>query len=79
MSDDDVRSFHVTAHWDQESGVFYSRTDIPGLVVETLTFEEFVDLVNLLTPDLLAENLPELKGAYRITIEARLDFLKAVA
>jgi hypothetical protein len=48
--------FHVIARWDEEARVFYSESDIPGLVVEAETFDEFVDLVQHFVPELLAEN-----------------------
>ena len=36
------KSFMVTANWDQNAQVFTSQSDIPGLVVEAETFEEFI-------------------------------------
>jgi Glu-tRNA(Gln) amidotransferase subunit E-like FAD-binding protein len=79
MADQLLKTFQVTAHWDPEAEVFYSETDVPGLVVETETLDEFIELVNHFTPELLADNMPEFKGPYRLTIEARREFLKAVA
>jgi hypothetical protein len=79
MSEAEPKTFHVTAQWDPEAEVFYSETDVPGLVVETKTLDEFIDLVNHFTPDLLADNMPEFKGPYRIMIEARREFVKAAA
>jgi hypothetical protein len=71
MSDDALTTFQVTAHWDPEANVFYSNSDVPGLVVETGTLDEFIDFVNHFTPELLAANMPEFKGSCRIAIEAR--------
>ena len=48
--------FHVVARWDAEARVFYSESDVPGLVVEADTFDEFVDLVQHFVPELLKEN-----------------------
>jgi hypothetical protein len=48
-------------------------------VVETETLDAFIELVNRFTPELLADNMPEFKGPYRIMVEARREFLKAVA
>jgi hypothetical protein len=79
MADTALKTFHVTAHWDPEAEVFYSETDVPGLVVETETLDEFIDLVNHFTSELLADNMPEFKGPYRLMIEARREFVKAVA
>jgi hypothetical protein len=38
--------------------VFTSSSDVPGLVIETETFEEFVRLIEVLGPELLEANLP---------------------
>jgi Domain of unknown function (DUF1902) len=72
-------TFHVTAHWDPEANVFYSRTNIPGLVVETETFDEFVDVVHDLAPDVLAANLPDIAPPYRITVKAQRKLVLAAA
>jgi hypothetical protein len=72
-------SFHVTAIWDAEAKVFYSESDIPGLVVEAETFDAFVDLVNALAPELLSDNLPDLPGPHKVTVSARRDLVLAVA
>jgi hypothetical protein len=79
MAAADLKTFHVTALWDADAEVFQSQSDVPGLVVETGTLDEFIELVNRFTPDLLAANMPEFKGSYRISIEARREFVKAVA
>jgi Domain of unknown function (DUF1902) len=52
--------FTVTAIWDPEAKVFTSQSDIPGLVVEAATFEELVDLVEALAPEVIAANLPDI-------------------
>jgi hypothetical protein len=69
------KNFVVTAHWDPEANVFYSRTNIPGLVVETETFDEFVEVVHDLAPDVLAANLPDIAPPYRITVKAQRDLV----
>lgn len=71
--------FRVIARWDAEASVFYSESDVPGLVVEAETFDEFVDLVNSLAPELLAENCPDIPGPHRISVETRRDLVLAVA
>ena len=43
-----AHTFKVTADWDDEAKDFTSTSDIPGLVVEVDTFEEFVLLVEAL-------------------------------
>jgi Domain of unknown function (DUF1902) len=54
------QKFKVTAIWDPEVKVFISDSNIPGLVVEADTFEEFVSLVEALAPEMLEANLPRL-------------------
>jgi len=51
------KRFHVQADWDPEANVWISSSNIPGLVVEADTLPEFVELVQALAPELLAENL----------------------
>ena len=63
-------TFKVTAVWDAEAKVFTSTSDIPGLVVEADTFEEFVSLVEALAPEMLAVNLPEAKRPYLFDIQS---------
>jgi hypothetical protein len=48
--------YHVQADWDAEARVWVSTSNIPGLVVEADTLPEFVELVQALAPDLLADN-----------------------
>lgn len=49
-------TFHVTAIWDAEAGVFYSESDIVGLHVEAETLEEFEQAISELGPQLIVEN-----------------------
>ncbi len=62
--------FKVTATWDEDARVFTSVSDIPGLVVEAATFEEFVELVEALAPDVLQANMPDAKRPYHFNIES---------
>ena len=64
-------SFLVTATWDAEARVFTSQSDIPGLVIEAETFEEFVELVRALAPEVIAANLPTARGPIARLISAR--------
>jgi Domain of unknown function (DUF1902) len=64
------RLFKVKANWDDEAKVFVSQSDIPGLVVEAETFEEFVSLVQSLAPEMLAVNLPHVKRPYHFDIQS---------
>lgn len=52
-----MRSIAVTAHWDAESGTWWTDgEDVPGLCCEGRTFEELSDAVFVLAPDLLVAN-----------------------
>ena len=50
------RKFLVTAIWDEEAHVFYSKSDIHGLHIEAETLDEFESLIVDLAPDLIIEN-----------------------
>ena len=49
--------FYVKAIWDPEAGVWYSESNIQGLILETATLAEFESLAKHFAPELLAENL----------------------
>jgi len=51
-----MTKYTVTAIWDPEALVWISETDIPGLVIEADTSEEFFALVGELAPDMLRAN-----------------------
>lgn len=61
--------YKVTANWDEAAKVFTSVSDIPGLVVEAETFEEFVSLVEALAPDVLEANCPSARRPFHVEIE----------
>jgi hypothetical protein len=63
------QKFKVTAIWDQEAEVFTSQSNIPGLVIEADTFEEFVSLVEALAPEMLEANRPNVKRPFSFDIE----------
>ena len=50
------RKYVVTAVWDPEARVFYSKSDIEGLHIEAGTMEEFESLTVELAPELIIEN-----------------------
>jgi Domain of unknown function (DUF1902) len=62
--------YKVTAVWDDKAKVFTSQSNIPGLVVEADTFEEFVDLVESLAPEVLEANVPSAKRPFVFDIES---------
>ena len=49
-------SYYVAALWDSEASVWYSESNIPGLVIEAATVAEFEQLMNELAPEMLAAN-----------------------
>ena len=72
-----AKPFTVTAVWDAEAGVFTTESDIPGLVVEAESFEELVELVEALAPEVIAANLPDVIPPYRVHIETRRELAVA--
>ena len=72
-----AKAFVITATWDAEAGVFTSQSNIPGLVVEAETFEEFVQLVQALAPEMIAANLPDAPRPYRVSVETRRELAVA--
>lgn len=50
------RKYSVTAIWDEEAQVFYSKSGIRGLHIEAETLDEFESLTVDLAPDLIVEN-----------------------
>lgn len=52
-----MRTFHVTAEWDGEAGVWVATSDdLPGLVSEAETLERLLDRVKAVAPELIADN-----------------------
>ncbi len=52
----------VRADWDAEAGVWFAFSDdVPGLATGVETFEELIDKLKVVVPELLEENglLPE--------------------
>jgi len=73
-----AHSFYVKAIWDAEASVWYSETDIPGLVLQTGTLEEFEDLIRHFAPDLLSSNLDiHTPVAIRFEASRQLDLAAA--
>jgi Domain of unknown function (DUF1902) len=66
-----TQAFKVLAIWDPATELYISQSEIPGLVVEVESFEEFVAAVEALAPDLLQANMPEAPRPYSFEIEAR--------
>jgi hypothetical protein len=53
--------------------VFTTQSDIPGFVVEAATFEELVDLISSLAPEVIAANVPDAPAPYRVQIVTRRE------
>lgn len=66
-----AQTFKVLAIWDPATELYVSESEVPGLVIEVESFEEFVAAVEDLAPDLLQANLPEAPRPYTFEIEAR--------
>ncbi len=49
-------SYFVQASWDAEARVWVSKSDIPGLVIEAETLDEFQRLMLELAPEMLRVN-----------------------
>lgn len=64
------KRYKVTANWDDEAKVFTSDSNIPGLVVEAETFEQFIALVEALAPEVLEANVPNAKRPFHFDIES---------
>jgi hypothetical protein len=53
------KRYTVEAIWDPEAGVYYAKTDIPGLNVEAATVAEFIEIVKDVAPELIEANEPK--------------------
>lgn len=51
-------SYYVRAIWDDEASVYYSESNIPGLVIEADTLADFMDAAQELGPEMLEANVP---------------------
>jgi hypothetical protein len=51
------KHYLVEAHWDPEAKVWYSSSDIPGLVIEAAALAEFEALIGELAAEMLSDNL----------------------
>jgi hypothetical protein len=65
-----IKKYEVMAIWDAEAKVFTSQSNIPGLVVEAETFEEFVDIVEALAPEVLEANVPGAERPYTLDVQS---------
>ncbi len=70
-------AFTVTALWDPEAEVFTTHSDLPGLVVEAATFEELIELVRALAPEIIAANVPTATAPFTVEIVTRRELAVA--
>jgi hypothetical protein len=61
-----ARTYVIAAHRDEEAGVWISSSDIPGLVIEAESENEFRELAAALGPELLRDN--GMTGSRRIEL-----------
>lgn len=52
-------TYYVRAQWDDEAGVYYSETNVPGLNVEAETLAQFIEIAEELAPQMLEANVPD--------------------
>lgn len=71
--------YYVNACWDEEAGVWFSETDIPGLVIEAATLPEFEALMNELAPEMLSLNAHVLAGPVPVNYSVHRTVELAVA
>ena len=67
----------VTLSWDEEASVWIAESqDVPGLILESGSFDALVELVKVAVPDLL-----ELNGAQRpqVKIHFKAERMAVVA
>lgn len=63
--------FRVLAHWDAEAAVWWAESeDVPGLVTEAAAFEDLVQAIRELVPELLELNGVKVQGDIAISVLA---------
>ena len=53
------QSYYVRAVWDEDAGVYFSETNVPGLNIEAETLHGFIEIAEELAPQMLEANVPE--------------------
>jgi predicted RNase H-like HicB family nuclease len=77
-----VITYHVTAEWDDDARVWVaSSEDVPGLATGADTFEDLVEKLKIVIPELLVENglLPVGTDSVPFEIKAERNELAPVA
>ena len=77
-----MTTYHVTAEWDDDARVWVaSSEDVPGLATGADTFEDLVEKLKIVIPELFVENglLPVGTDSVPFEIKAERNELAAVA
>ena len=77
-----MTTYHVTAEWDDDARVWVaSSEDVPGLATGADTFEDLVEKLKVVIPELLVENelLPAGTDSVPFEIKAERNELAPVA
>lgn len=77
-----MTTYHVTAEWDDDARVWVaSSEDVPGLATGADTFEDLVEKLKIVIPELLVENglLPVGTDSVPFEIKAERNELAPVA
>jgi len=77
-----VAPYHVTAEWDDDAKVWVaSSDDVPGLATGADTFEELIEKLKVVIPELLVENglLPADTESVPFAVKAERNELAPVA
>jgi predicted RNase H-like HicB family nuclease len=60
----EARVFDVVVGHDEDDGTWYvEQSDVPGLHAEAATYDDLLDVVSDLAPQLIAANLPRMELA----------------
>ena len=62
----------IHAIWDEEAGVFYAESNVPGLHIEAETIQQFIEVIQDVVPQLLESNNARAKP--RVRLDAELAF-----
>jgi predicted RNase H-like HicB family nuclease len=69
-----VTTYHVTAEWDDDARVWVaSSDDVPGLATGADTFEDLVEKLKVVIPELLVENGLLLAGTDSVPFEIKAE------
>ena len=64
--------------WDEDAQVWYTQTDdVPGLALSAATYDELVEIVRNVTPELLEENCSYIGLIYLNFESVRIDKVSA--